>query len=83
MSVNVDTITGSIEADCPEGRFLCSEESQNAKQSLVIDSKQSTRLFTCCFIHSLQGLILLRTGYLVLSLAHLRISVYGRFAWAT
>lgn len=35
------------------------------------------------FLHFLQGLILLQTGYLVLSLAHLHISVYGRYVWAT
>ena len=55
MSLNVDTITGGIEADCPEDRFLHSEECQNTKQSLIIDGKQINAFIQLSFVTFFAG----------------------------
>lgn len=52
MSLNVDTITGSIEADCPEEHFFGNEESHSTKQSLVIDGRQNRRADPCLIAYN-------------------------------
>lgn len=78
MSLNIDTVSGRIEADCPEEAFYGMLEHCKAKETFSIDGETEFTLLVRAFSPPFQESISLPTDYLGLSRALLRTCASGK-----